>query len=256
MARNVQREFAKQAPRFDDQRLALARADYLKWMLGYLPLQPGTRVLDVAAGTGHLSRAMASRVSWVLAVDVTAEMLLALRNQVSARKLGNVAAVRCLAEALPLQDEMFDLVVSRLAFHHFEQPVRAFWEMLRACKAGGAVAIIDLVSPEDPAAAAAYNFYERKRDPSHSRALAEAELVGLLHDAGLAEVASAGREIEVSVETWLDLAQTPAKEAESVRHDLLAELAGGSVTGMRPFHRDNGLMFLQRWVVAVGRKAP
>lgn len=255
MIRTVQREFAKQAARFDDPRLTVARSDYLEWMLSYLPLHPSARVLDVAAGTGHLSRAMAPRVGSVLAVDVTEEMLLALRKQAAAQKLRNVAAVRCLAEALPIPDEGFDLVVSRLAFHHLEQPNPVFREMLRACKAGGAVAIIDLVSPEDPEAAAAYNLCERNRDPSHSRALTEAELVGLLRNAGLVEVSSAGREIEVSVETWLNLTETPAKVAESIRSDLHDELAGGSITGMRPFHRDQDLMFLQRWVVAVGRKA-
>ena len=166
-----------------------------------------------------------------------------------------MAAVRGLAEALPIPDEAFDLVVSRLAFHHLEKPNPVFREMLRVCKAGGTIAIMDLVSPEDPAAAAAYNLHERKRDPSHSRALTEAELVGLLEGGRLVEVSSAGREIEVSVEAWLNLTETPVPVADSIKNDLRAELAGGAITGMRPFHRDQGLMFLQRWVVAVGRKA-
>ena len=32
---------------------------------------------------------------------------------------------------------MFDLVVSRLALHHLEEPARAVFEMARVCRAGG-----------------------------------------------------------------------------------------------------------------------
>ena len=73
--RTIQLEFAKQASGFGDPRLTLARPDYLEWMLRHFPLERSCRVLDVGAGTGHLSRALAPRAGWVLAVDLTIEML-------------------------------------------------------------------------------------------------------------------------------------------------------------------------------------
>jgi len=94
-----------------------------------------------------------------------------------------------------------------------------------------------------------------KRDGSHSLALSEAELVHLLRHAGLVDVASVGRNIEVDLETWLELPKTPKPAAQQIRSDLLAELEGGATTGMRPFHCDNRLMFLQRWVIAVASVA-
>lgn len=249
----VQREFAKQASGFANPSLTLARADYLEWMVGYLPLQKDSRVLDVAAGSGHLTRAIAPRVAWILAVDLTTEMLRELKKHTAAQEISNVGVLRGLAETLPIRDAAFDLVVSRFAFHHFEQPTTVLREMIRTCMRGGSIGIIDLMSPDEPELAERYNSYERTRDPSHARALSSAELMRLLQNAGLAPVSSVERDVEVDVDAWLDLTKTPAAAAEQIRNELVADLQGGPRTGMRPFRRNEGLMFLQRWKIAVAR---
>jgi len=251
---NIQRAFATQAPGFSNPGLTLGRADYLDWMLGYLPLQPGCRVLDVAAGSGHLTRAMAPGVRWIVAVDLTMEMLRELRRHMVTEKSSNLSALQGLAETLPVRDAIFDLVVSRFAFHHFERPALALQEMVRTCKRGGSVGIIDLVSPEEPRLAELYNAYERKRDDSHSRAMSETELGQLLRNAGLVAESSFWRDVDVDLEAWLALPKTAETAAQQIRSDLLAELDGGAETGMRPFVRDANLLFLQRWVIAVARK--
>jgi SAM-dependent methyltransferase len=234
--------------------LTVARADYLEWMLRHLPLDRSSRVLDVGAGTGHLSRALAPRVDWVLAVDLTIEMLRELAKEGAAHKVSNLALVQALGENLPVRDGIFDLVVSRLAFHHFDQPANVLREMVRTCKVDGTIGVIDLVAPDDATLAQKYNSYERRRDPSHARALSQDEMWTLLRDAGLRPMLSVGWEIEVGVEAWLALAQTPSRIGQQLRGDLLAEIQGGETTGMRPFRRGEDLMFLQRWLITVAQK--
>ena len=252
--RTIQREFAKQASGFGDPRLTVARTDYLEWMLRHLPLDRSCRVLDVAAGTGHLSRALAPRVGRVLAVDLTIEMLRELAKEGAAQKVSNLVLVQALGENLPVRDGTFDLVVSRLAFHHFDQPANVLREMVRTCKVDGTIGVIDLVAPDDATLAQSYNSYERRRDPSHARALSQDEMWTLLQDAGLRPVLSAGRDIEVCVEAWLALAQTPSTIGQQLRRHLRAEIQGGETTGMRPFCRGEDLMFLQRWLLTVAQK--
>ena len=251
----VEREFAKQAAGFGDPHLTLAQAELLEWIAARLPLAPGHRVLDVAAGTGHLSRAIVPHVSFVLAVDLTAEMLRELERHASPPNVAKPAPVRALAEKLPVRGEIFDLVVSRLAFHHFEDPADVLHEMVRACKRGGTVAVIDLMAPVEAELAEVYNRYERKRDPSHTRALSEAEMTALLRNAGLVPEAPVDRQIEVSVEGWLGLTKTPPEVAADIRRGLRAELAGdGEPTGMRPFCQGDDLKFRQRWAIFVAKK--
>ncbi len=252
--KRIKREFAKQASDFGKLGLTLARADYLRWMVENLPLRRNDEVLDVAAGTGHLSRAIAPRVRCVTAFDLTPEMLGEARRAAEQEGLANIAFTEGDAERLPYGDDSFDVVVTRFAVHHFEAPVAQVRQMARVCKPGGQVALIDQTSPDHPGRAASYNRIERLRDPSHVRALASAELVGLLHGAALELAHSDSREIEVNVESWLELTKTLPPTAEAIRRELDREIGGSGETGMRPFRRDGDLFFTQTWQIVVGRK--
>lgn len=73
--RLVEQQFAQQAPGFGQEGLTLTNRDYLAWMVDALDLDPHDAVLDVAAGTGHLGRAIAPRVRRVVCLDLTPDML-------------------------------------------------------------------------------------------------------------------------------------------------------------------------------------
>ena len=133
----------------------------------------------------------------IVALDLTMEMLRELRRHTVAEEIQNLSALQGLAETLPIRDAVFELVVSRFAFHHFQRPALVLQEMIRTWKPGGTVGIIDLVSPEEPGLADLYNGDQRKRDGSHSRALSETELRHLLRKAGLVAESSVWRDVEV-----------------------------------------------------------
>ena len=250
----IREQFAKQAAGFGDKGLTLSSRGHLKWMVDSLPLEPTFRVLDVAAGTGHLGRAIAPHVREVVAVDATPEMLAEGRAEAERAGLSNLTFGQGLAEELPYSDGSFDLAACRFAVHHFEHPHVQLAEMARVCKPGGAIGVIDLVFPGDPALAERYNEWERLRDPSHTRALPEAELAALLEAAGLTVSHKDRREIEAYVERWLGLAQTPQGAADRIRDAFRREIGGGEATGLRPFVRDGERMFRHTWAIVVGRK--
>ncbi|MDQ1665612.1 MAG: hypothetical protein QOH75_1643 [Actinomycetota bacterium] len=93
-------------------------------------------VLDVGAGTGIATRALAGRGANVVAVDPGPEVLAVLRSRSTSR----VRAVVGDGNALPLPDEMFDLVSYAQAFH-WTDPDRSIPEALRVLKPGGVLAI-------------------------------------------------------------------------------------------------------------------
>src|SRR5919108_3988246 len=86
----VRREFGRQAAHFGEQGLTLSNQEYIRWMVEQLDLQPHFHVLDVAAGTGHLSRALAPHVRRVVALDLTAEMLAEGRREAEQQGLTNL----------------------------------------------------------------------------------------------------------------------------------------------------------------------
>src|SRR5688572_28625776 len=96
---------------------------------------PHDLVLDVAAGTGHVARALAASVRAVIAVDATEAMLAAGKAEADRAGLRNVVFQRGDAAALPFADGSFDIVLSRFALHHFEQPAVQVREMARCLRA-------------------------------------------------------------------------------------------------------------------------
>jgi ubiquinone/menaquinone biosynthesis C-methylase UbiE len=250
----VRREFRQQAPRFGAPGLTLSNREYLQWMVDQLDLQPHFEVLDVAAGTGHLSRAIAPHVRRVVALDLTPEMLAQGRRDAEQEGLTNLVFEQGEAEALPYPSEAFDLVVNRFALHHFEDLCGPIQEMTRVCRPGGQVAIIDMVSADDPTVAATHNHLERLRDPSHIRAPTAGELQQLVREAGLNIVRSAPREAEVHLERWLELTHATPAARQAILEALTQDLQGRQITGMRPFMRDQEMMFVHAWLMVVAGK--
>jgi SAM-dependent methyltransferase len=158
------------------------------------------------------------------------------------------------AEHLPYPDEAFDLVTSRIAMHHFPDPLGPAREMARVCRPGGHVAIIDITSSDNAEVAAAHNRLERLRDPSHARSMHIAELRQMAEATGLDTVRTSVADVEVHVETWMDLTDTPQDARVTIRQAMEADLAGGAPTGMRPSCKDGELVFSHAWVILVGRK--
>jgi ubiquinone/menaquinone biosynthesis C-methylase UbiE len=250
----IRKQFSRQAAHFNEEGRTLSSAEYLQWVVGCLNLKPDFVVLDVAAGTGHLGRAIAPRVQRVIAVDMTPEMLRQGIGEAARAGITNIVFEQGRAEKLPYPNDSFDMVVTRLSLHHFTDPHPAIREMVRVCRPGKQMGIMDMVSPDDTTLAARYNRLERLRDPSHTRCLTIVELQMALKDAGLTKVETASRNIEVNLNSWMDLTGADAEVRRIIQEELTGELDGKQITGMRPFRRDGQLMFTQTWTTAVGVK--
>ncbi len=214
---------------------------------------PESRVLEVACGPGFLALAFGARCREAIGLDLTdAPLAIAERNR-RERKLENVHFQRGDADRLPFADGEFDVVVCRLAFHHFEEPARVLGEMARVCRTRGKVAIEDLVSSEHRARGDYQNRFERLRDPSHTRALAITELLKLFTSAGLELERLYSGELVQNLERWLANSQTPPERASEVRA-LIERDAREDLSGTRPFLKDGQWFFRQPTLAAVARK--
>ncbi|MFL5911563.1 MAG: class I SAM-dependent methyltransferase [Gaiellaceae bacterium] len=249
----IERAFAQQASSFDDPDYGFANPRLLRWILTHIPCEPGDFVLDVAGGTGQLACAYAERAALAVVADVTPEMLAQGKRRVDAEGRRNVVFMHTDAAKLPFLAESFDLVVSRFAVHHFEQPALPIAEMARVCRPGGHVGIVDLVTP-GPTSGFRQDHLERLRDPSHVRALDADEIVALLQATGMVVVSRTDRDQAVRIDRWLAQTNAPAEVGDAIRAELQAELAGGAPTGMRPELRDGVLHQTQRWAVFLAQK--
>ena len=114
-------------------------------MLEVASVQPGSRVLDVAAGTGDQTLMAARRVGPtgnVLATDDSASMLKVAAEAARNEGLTNVETRVMNAENLALDADSFDAVICRNALMLFSNPAKALTEMRRVVKPASKVAVM------------------------------------------------------------------------------------------------------------------
>jgi ubiquinone/menaquinone biosynthesis C-methylase UbiE len=120
-------------------------------LLSRLRLQPGQRVLDIAAGTGDPSLRLAELVGpagHVLATDTAQGMVDALSRRVKERGLTNMSVVHAGAESLDLPEAFCDAACCRFGAMFFADPPRALANIHRAVRRGGRLVLAVWGAPE------------------------------------------------------------------------------------------------------------
>lgn len=167
-------------------------------------------VLDLGAGTGLLTFALAPMVKSVTAVDTSPAMLKRIERRANDLRQTNVRTMTCDLRDLSLPDESVSLVVSSYAFHHLDEPGKelALAEVRRVLEPGGRVVICDMMF--------ALSLASRDRRIMLDKAVllarkGPAGLVRLARNAG--RVATGRWEHPCSLETWRVMLEQRAFEA-------------------------------------------
>ena len=164
--------------------------------------RPDDRVVDLGAGTGLLTLALAGEVERLVAVDTSSAMLARLKQRAQEAELDNVDAVVADLRALPLEDQSVTLAVSNYAFHHLDDTGKelALSEVRRVLVPGGRLVICDMM----------FSLSLRPRDraivASKLRLLGRRGPAGILRIAGNALRIARGRwEHPAPLEQWREM---------------------------------------------------
>jgi len=162
----------------------------------------GRTALDVATGGGHVARRLRDAGMQVVTSDPAP---------------GMQPDVICGAESIPFADGAFDVVVSRIAPHHFADIETAVAEMARV--AADSVVVEDTLFTSENVERA-----EQLRDPTHVRSYSEDEWIAFLEAAGL-RIDRVERFTKThDLEDWLARTDCVGEDAAHVR-ELLAEVS-------------------------------
>jgi ubiquinone/menaquinone biosynthesis C-methylase UbiE len=175
-----------------------------------LALTGEERALDVGTGAGALAIALAPLVREVVAVDIVPELLAEARKRVPP----NVELVEADASDLPFGYASFDLVCTARTMHHVARPEVVLAEMNRVLRPGGTMLVVDQLAPTDPLEAIELNAFERARDPSTTRILADVDLRGIFDSNRLVLRRAETVRSERNLLRYLDLAGCHGEERE------------------------------------------
>jgi demethylmenaquinone methyltransferase/2-methoxy-6-polyprenyl-1,4-benzoquinol methylase len=126
-------------------------------------VRAGERVLDLAGGTGDLTRRMLPRVGpkgLVVLSDINASMLdEGRRRLIDEGAVGNIAYARADAEQLPFPDNTFDCITIAFGLRNVTCKERALVAMRRALKPGGRAIVLEFSHPVAPGLKPVYDLY-------------------------------------------------------------------------------------------------
>lgn len=125
----------------------------------------GDRVLDIAAGTGTSSAAIARTGARVTALDFSAGMV-----AVGREKHPDITFVEGNAETLPFVDASFDAVTISFGLRNVNNPHRALAEMRRVLVPGGKLVICEFTQPASGLVRGVYDLYLSRVMPAVARA--------------------------------------------------------------------------------------
>ena len=165
--KQVQAMFSGIAGRYDLLNHVLSLGTDFHWwrcMARQSGAAPGSLFLDVAAGTGDSSLALARRGAEVISTDFTWEML--RLGPPKFRRQGREDLIRASvgadAQHLPFQDASFDGLAICYGIRNVEDRTRAYREFLRVLKPGGRLTILEFSRPRYGWLRALYDTYSRR----------------------------------------------------------------------------------------------
>jgi demethylmenaquinone methyltransferase / 2-methoxy-6-polyprenyl-1,4-benzoquinol methylase len=145
--RHARKLFAPLAPTYDRYARLLSLGQDPRWrrfLVSRVDAGPGSRVLDVATGTGAVALELIRQKGCAVAgVDQSAEMLAVAR----ARLPPEVELVHASAERLPFADTSFDALTFTYLLRYVDDPSETLRELARVVRRGGTIASLEFALP-------------------------------------------------------------------------------------------------------------
>lgn len=147
-ARKVAKVFHSVASRYDLMNDVMSAGMHRLWKrfaVNTSGVRAGQKVLDIAGGSGDLSRLFAEQVGatgQMILTDINASMLAVGRDRLMDEGL-SVPVLQCDAEKLPFADNYFDCVVVAFGLRNMTHKELALREMQRVLKPGGKLLVLE-----------------------------------------------------------------------------------------------------------------
>jgi ubiquinone/menaquinone biosynthesis C-methylase UbiE len=149
----------------------------------------------------------------VVAVELVPELIELGRKTAPA----NVEFVEGDLEKLGFERASFDLTGTLRTLHHVPRPELVLAELTRVTRPGGLLLVVDQIAPNDPLVALELNQFERARDPSHTRALADVDMRQLFESNNLVLMRAEFEREQREIDPYLDLAGCEGEARDQAR---------------------------------------
>ncbi len=155
--KKIEEQYKKWALSYEDDKLRMFERsginyeDFMKSFIKLCELKPDIRILDVGAGTGLTSLALAKKISnnfKIIALEPVDEMIAIAKKNIKEQGFENfIITEKGNGENIPFSDSSFDLIISSFAIRHMKVE-KALNEFKRVIKNNGRLVIADICAPD------------------------------------------------------------------------------------------------------------
>lgn len=134
-----------------------------RMLLEMSSLRPGSRMLDLAGGTGDIAALAAPLVGTdgqIILGDINAEMLGVGRDRLLDKGISNCDCARLNAESLPFADDFFDCITIGFGLRNVTHKDVALAEMCRVLRPNGVLLVLEFSHIENPVLRSAYKSFQ------------------------------------------------------------------------------------------------
>lgn len=249
MDNQVLTEFGRQASHMASAP-AFREDQVLQRIAGALGPAPVGRVLELACGPGIVAEVIAPFVSELVCVDATPEMLALAESRLAQSGRSNATFCEAFAEALPFAAAEFDVIVTRLAFHHFKDIQAVLAECRRVLRPNGRLVAVDITSSANPEESALHNALEQLRDPTHVHMFSRPEFLDALRTAGFEPVQEETWVQPRSFSEWAKIISMPGR-TDPLRQVMQALCRSGLHAGVALHEAGDDIGFTHSWILVV-----
>ena len=229
------------APAFKEEQVLQS----IRTVLGPGPIG---RVLEVACGPGIVAEVIAPLASELVCLDATPEMLALAKSRLEKSGQTNVTFAEAFAENLPFDVAEFDVIVTRLSFHHFSNIQTVLAEFQRVLRPQGRLITADIVTSANQEESRLHNALEQLRDPTHVRMLSHPEFLTTLRSVGFEPVVVASWEQKRSFSEWAGIISVPER-TEPLREVMHALSRNGLDVGIQLHEVGGEIQFTHTWLL-------
>ena len=198
----VKRQFDTQAQKFSAWSVT-KNIEYQKAYFEFCEINSQDSFLDFACGTGEYAIFAAKQVKTAHGVDISKGMIEIADIQAAEQNLDNVSFSCHPVEQTPFDDESFSIVICRSAFHHFNDYVKIFDEMIRCCQRNGRISIQDIVAYSNKKVDKFFEELECAIDESHHKTLDKEFIQGLYDNRKIKTKKTFEIDIELNFQEYL-----------------------------------------------------
>lgn len=194
--------------------------DIIRGLVGAAP-DSSHWAIDLGSGAGFNAFNLAGLDYRTVASGLTDPMLKEIQRIGGERGLTNLSLCQNTAESLPFANGSLDIVVSRMAAHHFGDYQAVITEAHRVLKVGGALLIADSVAPEDNSTRDWMEEIELRHDYNHIENRKPSVIEAMVTERGFNLVDRVHSSIHLKFDGWVARTAIPEPESESLRRDFL-----------------------------------